>query len=190
MKNRQDQINGILPEKFKVYLDEQLPLLNTKLEKITPSFSKRFLIAAKESFNKISVYEEKSSIRYLKISYLFSSILTKTFLFRIDLFDDSFYLDEKECDSYFSVPEIFDLDTDFLYFKKELSKELGQMKDYEVWEVVYQFQQLKFATFPFYLEDLFESIDLSPFSYKCRDKLSILYGGHMDKSLKIQTVCF
>lgn len=75
----------------------------------------------------------RDPITDLGICYLLSSNLTGNYELRLDLYDRDFYLDEEECCTYWE-PEFLTtyLKKDREYFKKEIRKQIPQIKTYEM----------------------------------------------------------
>ncbi|MCL1924352.1 MAG: hypothetical protein FWF50_02075 [Defluviitaleaceae bacterium] len=126
---------------------------------------------------------EKNEISYLHIAFLKSSILTKTYEFRLALYDKNFWLDKTETEAYFKFDFLFD------YIEKDIENaseyvEKGPNLKFRLEEVkneytYYYMQFLKIVLSKTLIEALKESY---------MDKLSlnedfkVLFGGYMENA--------
>lgn len=112
----------IIPIDKKKIVDEfKLKYVEKRYEEEVPKIYDRFY-GNKENikdeiitkFNKVCTYagelqdkELKGSIRYIYISFLRTSIIENKGIYRIDLYDNNWFLDKEEC--------FIDIDLDFIY---------------------------------------------------------------------------
>lgn len=72
IKNRQDQIENFLRTQSKVYLNENLPIINEQMKEFIPLGSQRIFRAVEEAFDKTTVYEEKNFTSPISLAHLTS----------------------------------------------------------------------------------------------------------------------
>lgn len=92
------------------HFEEEYPKIQEKLNKDREAIQKEIIFKFKEVCNKAKNMQEenlKNQIQYIYISYLRTSLLQNLGIYRIDLYDDKWFLDKEEC----SV----DIDLSFIY---------------------------------------------------------------------------
>ena len=182
MVTRKEQILSVIGQEAEFYLNSILPDLSQLLENQKEKLLIPFQGALQVGFNKVESFPKKGKIDYICISYLLSSLYTESFDFKLDFYNSDFYLDEIECESYFSLPQCFDYASDFAFFKKTLQKKPIRVMDYEVWGQVYLFQVSRLKALTPFMETLVKSVDFSPYAPLLSKTAQVLYGEYMGSS--------
>ncbi|CAH8247771.1 hypothetical protein WJ0W_005028 [Paenibacillus melissococcoides] len=87
-----------------------LPEIDERYRQEKEQIERRFLAAFEavcKQAAKLQAEGRKGSIRYVYISFLRTSIMANTALYRIDAYDDNWFLDVEECASSWSADFIF-----------------------------------------------------------------------------------
>lgn len=179
MASRQEQILSVVGEETEAYLSSILAGLTQRLEDQMEIISSCFQTALQASFDQVKTCPKKGKIEYICISYLLSSLYTESFDFKIDFYNSDFYLDERECESYFSLPQCFDYAGDFAFIKKTMQKKLIRVMDYEVWTQVYLFQVSRLKALKSLITTLVESMDFSLYASFLSKTAQVIYGEYM-----------
>lgn len=80
--------------------EEEYPKIQEKLNKDKEVIKEEIITKFKEVCNKAKNMQEenlKNQIQYIYISYLRTSLMQNTGIYRIDLYDDKWFLDKEEC---------------------------------------------------------------------------------------------
>lgn len=172
MNNRQNKLKQF-SEKNNY---EQTLLKETRADLLNdPNSSIHILSAAMEESLEKAELQENTPI-YLAIHFLRSSIVTQSFAFQVHLYGNDLYTHDIGCETLFVFPNLFDVDRDFLSLKKVLRIELGQMKDYEVWNVLEEI----YASVLSQMSPIFKDL-LADFKFNLSNSIkAILYGGFME----------
>lgn len=128
---------------------------------------------------------KKGEIQYICISYLRSSLYTKSYQFQIDFYDTSFYLDTMECSQNWK--------SDFImkYFEEDIRSTAEYIKrtkirvlDWELEEIrknyIYQYYYLVQKFCEDKASEVMELIKHS--SIKTTEPMFLLYGGYMERT--------
>lgn len=132
--------------------------------------------------------EDKGKIHYLIFSFLQYGSRNRRFEIRIDLLDQGFYLDERECSGYFH-PEILQKKyiEDAAVLQQELSRRFIRLQKYEIQqiEVVYarHYQYICGLMLKSMSEHIMELLSQSELSTS--DDVVFLYGEYMDKAVTL-----
>ena len=92
------------------YFEEVFPKIEDKLNKDKDIIKAEIISKFKEVCNKAKNMQEenlKNEIKYIYISYLRTSLIVNSGYYRIDLYDDKWFLDKEECAT--------DIDLSFIY---------------------------------------------------------------------------
>ena len=125
---------------IKPYLEEKFAKscaeLEGKMQVSETDFSLLCLYPFIEIFNvahELRLKQEKESFAYLCISFLRSSFLTKNHQLRLDLYDESYILDENPITGYWDVPLLFDgFERDVDELTKRLRTEFVRLQSAEM----------------------------------------------------------
>lgn len=147
----------------------------------------KFNCAMNEAFEKVQKHPTKGTIEYICISFLHTSLNTQEFDFRVDCYNENFYLDETECESYFSIPILFNLQFDYSYFERELRKKYIRVMEYEIWDQVLYFQRFRLGIGALLLKAIVSAVDYSKFAPFSANVVHVLYGGFWDKTIELTT---
>lgn len=173
-----------MQEKFKENLDS---IHNDYLQNCK-SIDAVFIESFKEVFKKaikLQQEEKKGDIEYILISFLRTHIMEDDYRFRIDLYDNSFFLDRVECSGYWDIHFIFQyIQEDMEFFKEMVSQYTYRVEEYE-----FDLFKKEYATGYSYVayEYLAGSIEqiLKMKEYQCvnkSEKIKIYFGEYMDKA--------
>ncbi|WP_297429475.1 hypothetical protein [Clostridium sp.] len=104
------------------HFEKEYPKIQENLDKNKDAARKEILCKFKEVCSKAKKLQEealKNEIKYIYISYLRTSLLKNSSIYRIDLYDYKWYLDKEEC----SV----NIDLSFIY--EPLFNHVGELQD-------------------------------------------------------------
>lgn len=113
-----------LPELMENYKNNEKKILGGLYEKMLELFKKAGQMQKENTRGAVSV---------ITVSYLQSSVLTGNYELRLDIYDRDFYLDQKECCTYWD-PEFITkyILSDLGYFKDTIRFRIPQIKTYEI----------------------------------------------------------
>lgn len=188
--NREKEILEYITPLFEKRYFDSCELIQKKFdrsEKITLNILKKF----EDIFKKITLLQKeynKGEIKYLYISYLRSSLLTKSYDFRIDFYDRNLYLDENPTYIYLSLDFIFYYyNDDILYFIEKLRKNFIRLQQYEIEliEEKYAFYYYKICA-KFFFDLIKEIFHISNFCDMKKEKeIKVIFGEYMDRGILI-----
>lgn len=121
-----------MTEKFGQNLEELQKAYYQEKDKVDQSFLKSFTnVFEKAIYLQKSKY--KGPIGFIVISFLRTSIIENNFEYRIDLYDNSFYLDKVECSGYWNANFFFQyLNNDVEILQMIIREYIGKVKQYEL----------------------------------------------------------
>lgn len=133
----------------------------------------------------------KGTIQYAVISYLYSSIITKSYDFQISFYDDLLYLDPIESCIYWCPNFIFRyIDEDICFLKKALQATFIRIRDYEIDDIrrryVEEYLTLAASLFQNNIVEILKACNID--ELKLDDEVQILFGGYIDNLLKIGVI--
>jgi len=137
-------INKIGLEMLDNRFTENLELIQQDFQKDKENIIKTFESILNKLFEQASKFQsnsEKGPVAYCFFSFLRSCLLTKSYSFRIDLYDDTFYKDLAETADYYTpkfIFKYFDEDTEF--FEENIKIKIpyitaAEMRSFEEWYV-------------------------------------------------------
>lgn len=116
------------------HFEEEYPKIQERLDGSKEELKEKIIYKFKEACNKAKVQQEenlKNEIKYIYISYLRTSLLQNLSLYRIDLYDDKWYLDKEECyvniDLSVIYESLFKHEKELQERKKEYSRTITEM---------------------------------------------------------------
>ncbi|AQS10948.1 hypothetical protein CLOBY_30970 [Clostridium saccharobutylicum] len=174
-------------DRYKEEFTKIIEKYKTNREEIKENLTTKFNSVCKEAIS-LQEKELKGEIRYIYFSMLRTRLLEDKGIWRIDLYDEKWFLDKEECS--------INIDLDFIYeslfnHMKELAekkKEYGRtIKEKDI-EVIKLREANKYHSFTLYLiKDLLKSFleDSSYKEIKKKDDISIMIGEYMDTAMMI-----
>lgn len=136
---------------------------------------------------KLQDQEEKEKVKYLLISHLYSSMLLKQYLIRIDVMDQGFYNDSAQAASYWDAEPVYRLfEEDIKEIKKKVEKSVPRIREYEV-------DYIRYAYAPYYhrmakvfiqamLEELRSENRFLPDRDRREEQVEVLFGEYMGQA--------
>lgn len=117
--------------------------------------------------------------KYLIISHLYSSFLARSYEYRIDILDESMYMDMQECSAYWTPSILIPyIEKDYEYLERAMREKFIRLREYEIREAERNYQ--------FYYHSLVYEIFLY---IKKRTGLfgnyKILYGEYMGDAIMV-----
>ncbi|AGX44146.1 hypothetical protein [Clostridium saccharobutylicum] len=174
-------------DRYKEEFTKIIEKYKTNREEIKENLTTKFNSVCKEAIS-LQEKELKGEIRYIYFSMLRTRLLEDKGIWRIDLYDEKWFLDKEECS--------INIDLDFIYeslfnHMKELAekkKEYGRtIKEKDI-QVIKLREANKYHSFTLYLiKDLLKSFleDSSYKEIKKKDDISIMIGEYMDTAMMI-----
>lgn len=144
-------------------------------EEITNEFINKIinLIRKKESIDEV----------YIIISPLKSSIITKKYELVLGCYDENLYLDKEAIYDYFHIKYLFkNINKDVEEIKKEISKKFIRFLDFELREIILEYEYKYMELYLEYIKDILNEIN----NLETDKKVKILYGEYMDKALLLK----
>lgn len=145
MKNRITEYFDKQPELVETRLEEISEKIAAVIEKNQSEILRDFQYAFNEAFQKgveMQKAGEKGAIAYVCIAILRSSLLTKTYQMRLDLYDKNLHMDQWECASQWPVDFVFQwLDEDMTYFTRCARQKLVRIQDAEILTFMQEYQE-------------------------------------------------
>lgn len=145
MENRITKYFDERPELVQARLEEVKGNIAAEIEKNWLTILKNFQDAFDEVFQKGTKMQKagaKGAIAYVCIGILRSSLMTKTYQMRIDLYDKNLHMDQRECASPWAVDFLFKwLDEDVIYFTKCARQKLVRIQDAEMVIFMQEYQE-------------------------------------------------
>lgn len=134
--------------------------------------------------------EQKGAIQYLVVSFLRISLHQDNIIFRIEVFDDGFYLDRKEISrNYFPsfLQKRYSEDLSGLY--KDAGRKFIRLQEYELLWIKEQYTHYYEAIVYRMIENLSRLImwKVEESSISVTDDFKIIYGEFMDKAVILYT---
>lgn len=134
--------------------------------------------------------EDEEKINYLDISFLFSSYLSRDYVFKITGYNSYYYVDTLDRSSLFTYKEIMqEHEEDYNKIISAIKREDTLIKEYEIYELNLNFSILYFACLQNILIDLFENKQVMEY-FKLNGEffyphVYIKYGSYMDQNSRI-----
>jgi len=134
------------------------------------------------------VYKEqaigfKAPIAYMHIGFLRSSLLTKSYEFRLGMHDENFWLDTDDTSVYWKADFFFQYVEPDTETMQQMVKPYPHISEYEVYEISYRYAQCYLipATRQIIQDIMIEVFKIPELNYLKLDKnLSIVFGGYME----------
>lgn len=194
MKNRITKYFDERPELIEERIEQVRQNITDAIEKNSLGILKNF----KNSFNDVFVKgakmqkdREKGAIAYVCIEILRSSLLTRTYQLRIDLYDKNLHLDQRECASQWGVDFAFQwLDEDMNYFTKRAREKLIRILDAEMIIFMQHYQEHYFKILEEFCERHIQNILQLPSweGLKKEETVKFTYGEFLDKGVYLEIV--
>lgn len=134
--------------------------------------------------------EQKRAIQYLVVSFLKISLHQDNIIFRIEVFDDGFYLDRKEISrNYFPSFLQKRYSEDLLGLYKDAGRKFIRLQEYELLWIKEQYTHYYEAIVYRMIENLSRLImwEVEESSISVTDDFKIIYGEFMDKAVILYT---
>lgn len=180
------------PEMVEERIEEVRRKIAAVIEKNQAEILKDFQGAFIEVFQKGAKMQEagkKTAIAYVCISILRSSLLTKTYQLRIDLYGSDGYFDRAECEGHWNVGFVFEwLEEDINYFTKCARKKLVRIQDAEMILFMQDYQEQYFDLLEdFCAEHIAKILELPSWKKLKREaQVQISYGEFLDQGTLLQ----
>lgn len=129
---------------------------------------------------------KKGKIQYIVISYLLSGVLTGKYDFKIDLFDEQFYLDEVELSDYWNYPYLFFCyEQDINQFEHYIRKRMIRIQKWEIQKIALQyFNDYLLLVIPLFREFVARiQKEQGFFWFSEEEDLQVSFGGYLDKGM-------
>lgn len=181
------------PELVEERIEEARQIIADEIEKNRVKISKQFQHAFDEVYQKAAGMQKagkKEAIAYVCISILRSSLLTKTYQLRIDLYNSNLYLDRTECANYWDVGFAFQqLDNDIDYFTKCARKKIVRIQQAEILLYMQDYQEHYFDLLEeFCVEHIAGLLELPSWkALKKQAEIKFTYGEYLDKGVILKT---
>lgn len=184
---RTEKIRSSGTELLRERLLQNLEQIESDYEKNHELIVQDFMISINDLFHKAVILQEKSKkndIQYFCCSFLRSSLYTKSYEFRLDLYSKDFYQDTVETTTYWSMDFMFQyLELDREIFLENIRTKVmflqeHEERDFMTWYSTHYFILAK----KFFADhvDLIRGMD-EYMKVKKTDPLVFLYGGYMEK---------
>lgn len=117
--------------------------------------------------------------KYLMISHLYSSFLSGSYEYRIEILDENMYLDQQECCDYWSPSILIPyIEGDHEYLRKAMSERYVRLREYESAKVIRDYQF-------FYHSLVFEIFSHLKERIEILNDYQLLYGEFMGEAIPI-----
>jgi len=177
-----------------------LSRIEPNLEKLEKYLEENKDVIAKDFIEKLNALSElgiiqqraevKEPIKYLYISYLRSSILTESYEFRLDLFNDIIWLDKEETAVYWTLGFMFQYIEQDVNDAKELLRNEGPIPKFYFEEIKYIYSQCYFPFVILVVDKIIEEAMAKSNFYRLvtAESCKVLFGGYMEQAEIIQTI--
>lgn len=137
--------------------------------------------------SKLLCSASEENIKYIVISPLNSSVITKTYEMQITLLDERTYEEDNPYCIYWRPEFMYkDVDKDMDTFKRIASKEVVRLRDDEVNEIRRRYVLCHAYTFMFFIQKALEKMeDRTVWKEKEMSSLKIMYGTYMEQMIEI-----
>ena len=185
MTDRKIEIAEALHPDFEAKSQQTLDQIKEAYLQDKVSITASFQSAVDAGLKKITALQ-KGKIKYICVSYLFSSLSSGKCEYRIDFYDSNFYLDQVETACYWEAKFATSLiQEEYAIFKNLMHKKLIRVMDYEVRNLVIDFGAFYFSTLAFYFRELIDSVDWKKYNVLLESEVTVIYGGFQDKGIPI-----
>lgn len=174
----------ILSERY----DSHLRLIKDGYQKDGKNLEREYLEMWKKLLavvNKLQKEGKKGKTKYLVISLLHSSFVTRTYDFRFDVYDKDLYLDSAETCAYWCPVPFFEfIAEDITCFSYHVKDQMIQVTDVEIeeFEMEYAYRYAGIA-FSFFCETCKKIFELKEYKEMIKeDRVSIRLGNYIGKS--------
>lgn len=179
----------ILSERY----ERSLKKIMDKYKETKVKLDQEYLKVWQELLKKAKILQcakEKGEVGYFVISLLHSSVLTKTYDFRFDLYDKDFYLDKTEICAYWSPCLFFEsIEDDIVYFSRVIRGNMVQVTNNELeefrMEYAYRFIKMAFSYFCENSEQIFHLKEYE--EVKKGEEVRVLFGTYLGNTQIIAT---
>lgn len=173
------------------HFEEEYPKIEEKINKDKEAVKEKIICKFKEVCSKAKNMQEenlKNEIKYIYISYLRTSLMESSGIYRIDLYDDKWFLDKEECsvniDLSFIYEQLFIHETELQKRIKEYGRTITEM-DVEKIKLKEgdKYHKIGIRFLKSIVNDLVECSEYK--EIKKSDEISILAGEYIDESALI-----
>lgn len=183
--NREEQIYAAGEEILSERLTENMKKITADFKREPNLYDSHFSAKIQELMKKAETLQKP--VRYLCFSFLQSSLYTKSYEYRIDAYDDTFYKDSEEICICWKPDFIFRYyEQDVEYFKKQIGTKVPRVKEYEIVSFCSRYAMHYHRITQQFIHDQMKGI-LSELSFNeaFSGKLSVMFGGLYDKSIML-----
>ena len=161
-KSRDDKILGFIQPFFEEMFEKSCDEFHALCMDNAVEFCEACLMPFYSLFQRAEELQqtgEKPEIHYVYISCLRSSLATRSYEMRLDLYDVDFWLDDNPVTAYMTIPYLFDFyEKDLLELKRLLKKEFIRFMPEELEPVTQAYSEYYFSLIMRILEDFYEEI--------------------------------
>ena len=155
----------------------------TNKNSILASFQRAIAIGLK---NVAEARPQKGKINFICISFLLTSVLSDKCEYRIDFYNNNFYLDEIESECYWEAEFLTPImQDDYTFFERLLKRNLVRVMDYEIHKTVVSFSIFYHSVMAFFFQELIASIDIKQYEGLLESEVIVIYGGFLDKGVQL-----
>jgi len=179
MDERERQIYEVGESLLSERLKDNIAKIELAFETMQDSDETGFYKAFEEMLGQVQIAQEKTEkeiLRYIYISFLQSSIYTKSYAFRIDAYDKRQFADITDTHVYWSPQFIFEyFDEDMAYFRKYISSKVLRVREYEIMQFA-----TRYASHYFQMVQALVSVLIAPLIEDV-EEITVLFGGYLDQ---------
>lgn len=188
MINRKEMMtqyaSELLEEQFLKSIKEIQKIYDNNAIEITTFYLNSFYILLQKT-KELQIKQKKGKIQYICISFLRSSMYTKSHEYCINVYDSDFYLDFVELYHNWKPDFIMDyFESDIAYSVKILRKKVPRIQNFEIQEIkqwyIYEYYYLIQKFCEDKIKEVIEVVLES--EIKLEKEFFILFGGYMEKS--------
>lgn len=193
MKNRVDDmyesLRAQIEENFLLICEEIQKIYSNEYQKIWMEIASKltelFLATVTLQQNK-----KKGEIKYIYIQYLHSSLNTGKWGYRIEVFDEKFYLSKEEICVYYYPEFLYQLwEKDLMLWNQKLRPMYPRIQEYEMEKIKTEYiEYYNLICRTLFKELAILILNLSAWKQVKREKkVTILFGGYMEKGIIIHS---
>ena len=148
--------------------------------------SEPFFQALQELLERVEIAQQedkKSTLRYITISYLQSSLYTGSYKLRMDAYDERLYSDISETYVYWSPHFIMKyLEKDMAHFRQHIKAQIPQVQEYEIMRFMVRYSMHYNQIILQFLSDVLES---AMADMQISEPLTVTFGAYMDENVVV-----
>lgn len=175
--------------------EERFGLIKEEIQKTLIKEQETILTDLKNTFDQLFVQAEqqqtenrKDKARYIVVSHLYSGFVSGSYEYRIDILDESMYLDTQECCVYWQPRFLFPYtEADHQWFKTMLRKKYIRLRNYEIRKVEWNYQFYYHSIIYHLLKNMVNEIErMESFIHMQKtDETLFLFGEYMGEAFRI-----